>query len=64
LTRKIAGKNQQDYARMVGLSKNIISDFERGKGDPTLSSLIKGNTIKITDCLQKIWMNSLNAGFL
>jgi len=41
LTRKIVGKSQQDYAHMVGLSKKIITDFERGKGNPTLDSLIK-----------------------
>lgn len=41
LTRKITGKSQQDYARMVGLSKKIITDFERGRGNPTLETLIK-----------------------
>jgi len=41
LTRKIVGKSQHDYAHMVGLSKKIITDFERGKGNPTLESLKK-----------------------
>ncbi|KPA09591.1 hypothetical protein MHK_010177 [Candidatus Magnetomorum sp. HK-1] len=29
------------YARMVGLSKKIITNFELGKGNPTLESLTK-----------------------
>jgi predicted transcriptional regulator len=33
------GKNQVQYAEMVGVSKKIIADFEIGKGNPTVGTL-------------------------
>jgi len=38
--RKILGMTQADYARkVVGVSPRIISEFERGLGNPTLETL-------------------------
>lgn len=39
--RKILGKNQVEYSQMVGVSKKIITDFELGRGNPTLETLNK-----------------------
>jgi transcriptional regulator with XRE-family HTH domain len=39
LLRKILGKNQVEYAQMVGVSKKIITDFELGKGNPTIATI-------------------------
>jgi DNA-binding XRE family transcriptional regulator len=39
LLRKILDKNQVEYAKMVGVSKKIIADFEIGKGNPTIGTL-------------------------
>ncbi|MCB0341150.1 MAG: helix-turn-helix transcriptional regulator [Pseudobdellovibrionaceae bacterium] len=41
LLRKVLGKSQLEYAQMVGVSKKIISDFELGRGNPTISTLNK-----------------------
>jgi DNA-binding XRE family transcriptional regulator len=37
--RKVAGKTQAEYARMVGISARVLIDFERGVGNPTKESL-------------------------
>lgn len=39
--RKIAGKTQADYARLVGVSPRILIELERGIGNPTLKTLAK-----------------------
>lgn len=39
--RKIAGKTQTDYARLVGVSPRILIELERGIGNPTLKTLAK-----------------------
>lgn len=39
--RKIAGKSQADYARLVGVAPRVLIDFERGVGNPTVKSLEK-----------------------
>ena len=39
LMRKIAGKTQAEYAKMVGVSPRVLIDFERGVGNPTVRSL-------------------------
>ena len=40
--RKILGMNQKDYARKVaGISPRILSEFEKGSGNPTLATLEK-----------------------
>jgi len=40
--RKILGMTQKDYAKMVaGVSPRILSEFENGKGNPTLATLEK-----------------------
>lgn len=39
MMRKIAGKTQAEYARMVALSPRVLIDFERGVGNPTLRSV-------------------------
>jgi len=41
MMRKIAGKTQAEYARMVGLGPRVLIDFERGAGNPTLGSIEK-----------------------
>lgn len=41
LLRKTLGKSQLDYAKLVGVSKKVISDFEVGKGNPTVETLNK-----------------------
>ena len=41
ITRKIFGKNQEEYSRMVGVSFRTIIDFERGKANPSLKILEK-----------------------
>jgi transcriptional regulator with XRE-family HTH domain len=37
--RKVAGKTQADYARLVGISPRVLIDFERGVGNPGLKTL-------------------------
>jgi len=40
--RKILGMNQKEYARkVVGVSPRILSAFENGSGNPTLTTLEK-----------------------
>ncbi|MBX3221078.1 MAG: helix-turn-helix transcriptional regulator [Labilithrix sp.] len=39
--RKIAGRSQADYARLVGVSPRILIELERGIGNPTLKTLAK-----------------------
>lgn len=39
--RKIAGRSQPDYARIVGVSPRILIEIERGMGNPTLKTLAK-----------------------
>jgi DNA-binding XRE family transcriptional regulator len=41
MTRTVVGKNQAEYARLVGVSKKIIADLELGKGNPTIGTLNK-----------------------
>ncbi len=41
LMRKIAGRSQAEYARMVGVSPRILIEFERGVGNPTIATLAK-----------------------
>ena len=41
IMRKIAGKTQVEYAKMVGVSPRVLIDFERGVGNPTLATLRK-----------------------
>jgi transcriptional regulator with XRE-family HTH domain len=41
LMRKVAGKSQADYARLVGVSPRVLIDFERGVGKPSLRTLEK-----------------------
>ena len=41
IMRKIAGKTQIEYARLVGVSPRVLIDFERGVGNPTVSTLRK-----------------------
>jgi transcriptional regulator with XRE-family HTH domain len=37
--RKVAGKTQAEYARLVGISPRVLIDFERGAGNPGLKTL-------------------------
>jgi DNA-binding XRE family transcriptional regulator len=37
--RKIAGRSQAAYARLVGVSPRILIELERGIGNPTLKTL-------------------------
>ncbi len=39
--RKIAGRSQADYARLVGISPRILIELERGIGNPTMKTLAK-----------------------
>lgn len=39
--RKIAGKTQIEYAKLVGISPRILIELERGIGNPTLRTLQK-----------------------
>jgi len=41
LMRKIAGRTQAEYARLVGVSPRVLIEFERGIGNPTLKTLEK-----------------------
>lgn len=41
LARKILDKNQSEYAKLVGVSKRIIANFEINKGNPTLETINK-----------------------
>jgi DNA-binding XRE family transcriptional regulator len=39
--RKIVGKSQIEFAKMIGIAPRIIMDIERGVGNPTLETLNK-----------------------
>jgi transcriptional regulator with XRE-family HTH domain len=39
--RKIAGRSQAAYARLVGVSPRVLIEFERGVGNPTVKTLQK-----------------------
>ena len=39
--RKIAGRTQIEYARLVGVTPRVLIEFERGIGNPTLRTLEK-----------------------
>ncbi len=39
--RKIAGRSQAEYARLVGVSPRVLIEFERGIGNPTVKTLQK-----------------------
>ncbi len=39
--RKIAGRTQAEYARLVGVSPRILIELERGIGNPTVKTLTK-----------------------
>jgi DNA-binding XRE family transcriptional regulator len=41
MMRKIAGRSQADYARLVGVSPRVLIEFERGIGNPTLKTVEK-----------------------
>jgi DNA-binding XRE family transcriptional regulator len=41
MMRKIAGKTQAEYAKLVGVSPRILIELERGTGNPTLQTLTK-----------------------
>lgn len=39
--RKVLGVSQQDLAEMAGLGVATIKDIERGKGNPSLSTVTR-----------------------
>lgn len=41
MARKMTGRSQADYARLVGVSPRVLIDFERGAGNPTIATLEK-----------------------
>ena len=41
MMRKVVGKSQTEYARLVGVSPRILKELERGVGNPTLETLRK-----------------------
>ena len=41
MMRKIAGRTQLRYAKLVGVSPRILIEFERGLGNPTVRTLQK-----------------------
>jgi transcriptional regulator with XRE-family HTH domain len=41
MMRKVAGKSQAEYAKLVGVSPRSLIDFERGVGNPTLETIQK-----------------------
>ena len=41
LRRKVLGISQQDLAEMAGLGVATIKDIERGKGNPSLSTVAR-----------------------
>jgi DNA-binding XRE family transcriptional regulator len=41
MMRKIAGRSQAEYARLVGVSPRVLIEFERGIGNPTLKTVEK-----------------------
>ncbi len=41
IMRKVAGRSQVDYAKLVGVSPRVLIELERGIGNPTLQTLRK-----------------------
>lgn len=41
LMRKVTGRSQAEYAKLVGISPRILIELERGIGNPTLKTLAK-----------------------
>lgn len=41
MMRKVVGKTQDEYARLVGVSPRIYKEIERGAGNPTVETLRK-----------------------
>jgi DNA-binding XRE family transcriptional regulator len=41
MMRKIAGRSQAEYAKLVGVSPRVLIEFERGIGNPTVKTLQK-----------------------
>ena len=41
MMRAIVGMTQPEYAKLVGIAPRIITDLERGVGNPTLETLKK-----------------------
>ena len=41
MMRKIAGRSQASYAKLVGVSPRVLIEFERGIGNPTVKTLQK-----------------------
>lgn len=39
--RRMLGKNQADFAKMVGVPKRTLLAFEQGHGNPTLATVRK-----------------------
>lgn len=60
--RKILGMTQKDYAQKIaGVSPRILSEFENGTGNPTLSTLEKIASpfgLKVTFLPPEHWRNS------
>ena len=59
--RKSKGYTQQQFAEMVGLSTNYLSDIERGKSSARLDKLV--SIINALDCTANdIFCDTLNNG--
>jgi DNA-binding XRE family transcriptional regulator len=41
MMRRIAGRSQPAYAKLVGIAPRALIDFERGVGNPTVKTLEK-----------------------
>jgi transcriptional regulator with XRE-family HTH domain len=41
MMRRIAGKTQAEYAKLVGVGPRVLIDFERGVGNPTVRTLAR-----------------------
>ena len=41
MMRKVAGRTQAEYARLVDVSPRILMELERGVGNPTIKTLAK-----------------------
>jgi DNA-binding XRE family transcriptional regulator len=39
--RKISGKTQPEYAKLIRIAPRVLIDLERGVGNPTLNTLSK-----------------------
>ena len=53
--RKLAGYNQAEFAKMLGTTQQRVSEWERGKVEPTLSNIIaiiKALDITFEDLIQ------------